>query len=99
MSKENKSSAEQTVKFVRAAFRYEGKLYKSADVEKAAAAGDEAALAVIANLVALGSGVIKVVEEGEEVEQPKAPKAKASAAKGKGSKKSESVKTEGGPNE
>lgn len=54
-----------TVKFTRQAFRYKGVEYKSADVQKAAEEGDEDALAIIANLVQKGSGVIQVTgEEG-----------------------------------
>jgi hypothetical protein len=62
MSKKKKlESTEVTVKFAVPSFRYEGVEYKSAEVEKAAEAGDEAALAIIANLVAMGSGIVEHV--------------------------------------
>lgn len=58
-----------TVKFTVPSFRYEGKEYKSADVEKAADEGDEEALAIVANLVKIGSGIVEVVGTEEPKEE------------------------------
>ena len=59
--KKAQASEEQVgVKFAVPAFRYEGKVYKSADVEAAVNAGDEEAAAIVANLVKIGSGVVEV---------------------------------------
>ena len=67
MAKKKKpEGAEVTVKFTAPSFRYEGREYKSADVEKAAEAGDESALAIIANLVSIGSGIVAVEGGSDE---------------------------------
>lgn len=59
MAKKKKQEAEEvSTRFTSPSFRYKGVKYISADVEKAALAGDEDALAIIANLVSIGSGVI-----------------------------------------
>lgn len=73
-----KKSAAVSVKFRSPSFRYKGKKYISADVEKAAEAGDEDALRLMATLVNIGSGVINVeaVSAGEPA--PKVPKANGS---------------------
>ncbi|HTF19355.1 MAG TPA: hypothetical protein VK658_14845 [Chryseolinea sp.] len=58
------------VNFTALNFRHNGQLYNSAELEALASQGDEAALQVIAELVALQSGVIEItdvviLEEGE----------------------------------
>lgn len=75
MSNKNKSAGTVDVKFAVPAFRYEGVEYNSAAVEKAAEAGDDSALTIIANLVQLGSGIVEVIKESEEPEAPNKPKA------------------------
>jgi hypothetical protein len=76
------------VVFTVPAFRYKGKEYKSADVQKAAEEGDEDALAIIANLVNIGSGNVKVVGESVETDEPMEPKHEADEPKPKkGAKK------------
>jgi hypothetical protein len=64
MAKNKKKSTEGQVgvKFTVPAFRYEGVEYRSAAVEKAVLEGDEAAQAIVANLVKLGSGIVEVTE-------------------------------------
>lgn len=70
MAKKNKKPENAplvSTRFTKARFRYKGVEYISADVEKAAEAGDEEAQNIIANLVKLKSGVIAwetVNEEG-----------------------------------
>lgn len=67
MAKKKKTEgAEVTVKFAVPSFRYEGVEYKSADVEKAAEEGDEKSLAIIANLVAMGSGIVQTEGGSDE---------------------------------
>ena len=73
MEKETNAGTETTVKFTVPAFRYKGVEYKSAQVEKAAEAGDENALAIVANLVKIGSGIVEIVEV-EASDAPPAPK-------------------------
>jgi hypothetical protein len=102
MAKEKKSAdTVETVKFAVPAFRHEGKVYKSADVEKAANNGDEDAEALVAALVAMGSGVVEVVEVEEAAPEPTeeekaalaAEKAeKAAAAKAKKAEKAAATK-------
>lgn len=85
MAKGKKSAGTvETVKFAVPAFRHEGKEYKSADVEKAANNGDEDAEALVAALVAMGSGVVEVVSveaESEPSEEELAALAAAAADK------------------
>lgn len=70
MAKKKKTEGSvSTVKFTVPSFRYEGKEYKSADVEKAADEGDEEALAIVANLVKIGSGIVEVVGTEEPKEE------------------------------
>lgn len=58
-----------SVEFTVPSFRHEGVEYQSASVEKAASEGDEDALALIAHLVNIGSGVLKqTAEEGGDNE-------------------------------
>lgn len=63
MGKKKKSEGTVSVEFAVPSFRHKGVEYKSADVEKAANEGDEDALALIAHLVKIGSGVLTQVEE------------------------------------
>ena len=53
---------EVNVKFTAVNIHHNGKVYNCAELEKLAEEGDEAALQVIAELVALQSGVIEVTE-------------------------------------
>jgi hypothetical protein len=97
MEKENEKTV--TVKFTVAAFRYNGKVYKSAAVEKAAEDGDVEAQAIVANLVAIGSGVVSVVDE-TSAPAAKAPKAaKKAIAKAKAAKSQKTPKTPAKPQE
>lgn len=64
MGKKKKIEGAVSVEFTVPSFRHEGVEYKSADVEKAASEGDEDALALIAHLVNIGSGVLKQTAEG-----------------------------------
>lgn len=68
MAKKTKKAGTVAVKFTVPAFRYEGVEYQSAAVEKAAEAGDENALLIIANLVKLGSGIVQSTPVTEEKE-------------------------------
>lgn len=91
MSKEKSTGV--TVTFRSPSFIHKGVKYLSKDIEAAAEAGDELALRVIAELVAKGSGVIKVLEEDAEGKtdlnqsEPKPPKSRRApkgSAKGNG---------------
>lgn len=77
------------MKFRSPSFIHKGVKYISADVEKAAASGDESALELMAILAQKQSGVVSVVpaDEGEpsESEATEAPE-KPKASKGKGKK-------------
>lgn len=64
MAKKNKPEGTVNVEFTVSSFRYKGVEYKSAAVEKAASEGNEDALALIATLVKMGSGVLKQTAEG-----------------------------------
>jgi hypothetical protein len=70
MGKKKNNEGAVSIEFTVPSFRYKGTEYKSAEVEKAASEGDEDALELIANLVKIGSGVVRSIEEA-----PKAPKA------------------------
>lgn len=61
--KKPKKEGTVSVEFAVSSFRYKGVEYKSADVEKAAEDGDEDALAIVANLVRMNSGVLKQADE------------------------------------
>lgn len=90
-----------TVKFTVPAFRYKGVEYKSAEVEKAAEAGDETAQAIVANLVKMGSGIVQLVDGDEEPEalppaKAKAPKVSKATkpTKARGKKKTDASNTD-----
>jgi hypothetical protein len=74
-----KNQPEVTVKFRSPSFRYKGVKYISAVVESKAAEGDEEAIALIANLVQMRSGVVQVIEEAQ-APAPKEKKGKAEKA-------------------
>jgi hypothetical protein len=63
MFEEKKTEGPVNVRFTVSSFRYKGVEYKSAEVEKAADEGNEEALAIVANLVKIGSGVVEIIEE------------------------------------
>ncbi len=62
-----------SVKFRSPSFRYKGKKYISKDVYKAAESGDEDAIAIMAQLAKIKSGVLEITEEVEDEEEVKAP--------------------------
>lgn len=83
MAFEKKSEGPVNVTFTAPSFRHKGVVYQSAEVEKAAEEGNEEALALVATLVQIGSGIVSVVSAEEQPEAAEgAPAPKASKKKG-----------------
>lgn len=74
MGKKKNNEGAVSIEFTVPSFRYKGTEYKSAEVEKAASEGDEDALELIANLVKIGSGVVRSIEEAPKAKAPKEEK-------------------------
>lgn len=64
--RKKKTEGTVNVEFTVPSFRYKGVEYKSADVEKAAKEGDDDAKVIIATLVKMGSGIVKVNDSNNE---------------------------------